>query len=336
MRILLIMNPGIPVPPKLYGGIERMVYLLAEEYIKKGHKVTLLAGPESYSSGNTVTFGKHIKVGPKDEYREIFFVWRFLRKNHSSFDLIHNFGRLVYLLPVLNNPVRKIMSYERPVSQRGIRWTTTMPNRNLIFTGCSNYCVSTGNVAGNWATVYNAVDFSQYQLNKNVSADAPLVFLGRIERIKGAHTAVRVAKETGSRLIIAGNIPPGAQAYFDSEIKPHVDNELIKYIGPVNDAEKNNLLRQSRALLFPIKWEEPFGIVMIEAMACGTPVVGFQRGSVPEVIDDGVTGFITNNGQEMSAAIARLDNIDRAGCRDHAFERFSAEKIANDYLALAQ
>ncbi|MDB5143838.1 MAG: hypothetical protein JWQ66_2551, partial [Mucilaginibacter sp.] len=286
MRILLIMDPGIPVPPLHYGGHERLVYLFAEEYKKLGHEVTLLAGPDSRCSGNVVTYGVNdLKRSKSQLYKEVLFVWRYLRQNHKKFDLVHNFGRLIYLLPILNCPVKKIMTYGRPVSKKGIRIVNRFPNRNLIFTACSNYCVSTGNVAGKWATVYNAIDFSKYSLRETVTADAPLMFLGRLDEIKGVHTAINVAKATSSKLWIGGNIPdtPDNYAYYKRVVEAQIDNEQIIYLGALNDRQKNEYLGQAKALLFPIEWDEPFGIVMIEAMACGTPVIAFKRGSVPEV-----------------------------------------------------
>jgi glycosyltransferase involved in cell wall biosynthesis len=331
------MDPGIPVPPTLYGGHERLVSLFAEQYQKMGHEVTLLAGPESYCSGNTVTFGKNdLNRSKQARLKEARFVWKYLRKNRERFDLVHNFGRLIYLLPILNNTVKKIMTYGRPVARGGIKIVNSLPNRNLIFTACSDDCVATGNIKGHWETVYNAIDFSQYELNPKVSADAPLMFLGRLDRIKGAHTAIQVAKATHHRLIIAGNISPTAedQAYFETAIEPHIDDNEVKYVGPLNDAEKNNWLGQSKALLFPIEWDEPFGMVMIEAMACGTPVIAFKRGSVPEVVEDGITGFIVTNAAGMQEKIAVIDGIDRIRCRRKAIERFNVDVIAGHYLQL--
>ncbi len=331
------MDPGIPVPPQLYGGHERLVYLFAEEYNRLGHQVTLLAGPGSHISGEVVDFGVNdLNRSKKQQFNEIFFAWAYLRKNHTNFDLIHNFGRLVYLLPVLNKPVKKIMTYGRPVGKKGIRMVTSLPNRNLIFTACSNYCVSTGNVAGNWNTVYNAIDFSSYQLNINVPANAPLIFLGRLDRIKGAHTAIKVAKATGNKLILAGNKPdtPDNLQYFKTEIEPLIDGDQITYVGALNDTQKNMWLQQAKALLFPIEWDEPFGIVMIEAMACGTPVIAFKKGSVPEVVKDGVNGFIVVNNIEMENAIKSIALIDRASCRSYAENRFDVKIIAQKYLGL--
>ena len=337
MRILLIMDPGIPVPPKLYGGHERLVSLFAEEYQKLGHEVTLLAGPESNCSGTTVTFGiNDLNRSSGQRFKEVRFVWEYLWRNRNKFDLIHNFGRLVYLIPALNSKAKKIMTYGRPVAPKGIKIINALPNRNLIFTACSDYCVGTGNVAGKWETVYNAIDFSQYKVNKQVNADAPLMFLGRLDKIKGVHTAIRIAKLTNNKLLIAGNISHTADnyAYFKNEIEPQIDDRQIKYLGPLNDAEKNTYLRQSRALLFPIEWDEPFGMVMTEAMACGTPVIAFKRGSVPEVVEDGITGFIVSNAIEMEQKIAEVNGIDRTLCRAAACERFDVKVIARHYLSL--
>jgi len=337
MKILLIMDPGLSVPPKLYGGHERLVYQFAEEYNALGHEVTLLAGPDSYCSGKTVTFGTNDLI--RSDYKkfiEKLFVWRYLTKHHRDFDLVHNFGRLIYLLPIINSNVKKIMSYGRRITPFGIRVMNALPNKNIIYTACSDNCVSTGNVAGQWETVYNAIDFSLYNLNEHVNDDAPLMFLGRLDKIKGAHTAIKVAKATGNKLLIGGNISHTSDnyQYFKTEIEPLIDNEQIIYLDALNDEQKNTYLRQSKALLFPIEWNEPFGLVMVEAMACGTPVIAFNKGSVPEVVDEAVTGYIVNNSDEMACKIQVINKIDRKHCREVAEERFNLNTIAKCYLNL--
>lgn len=334
MRILLIMDPGIPVPPLFYGGHERLVYLFAEEYKKLGHEVTLLSGPDSHCSGTVVTFGVNdLKRSKYQLYKEVLFAWKYLLQNHKNFDLVHNFGRLLYLLPVLNRPIKKIMTYGRPVSKNGIRRINNFPHRNLFFTACSDYCVATGNVAGKWRTVYNTIDFSKYRLCETVATDAPLMFLGRLDKIKGVHTAIKVAKTTSSRLWIGGNIPdtPDNYAYYKTVVEPQIDNEQIIHLGSLDDGQKNEYLGRAKALLFPIEWDEPFGMVMIEAMACGTPVIAFKRGAVPEVIDEH-TGIIVGNTDEMIDAIPSAVSLDRKRCRETAKARFDVAKVTRDYL----
>ena len=336
-KILLVMDPGLPVPPTQYGGHERLVYSFAEKYHQLGHDVTLLAGPGSYCSGKTITYGVNdLGRSSLKRLKEIFSVWKYLMNNKNNFDLIHDFGRLAYLLPVINNNAQKIMTYGRPITASGIRAINLLPNKNLMFTACSNYCVNTGNVAGKWKTVYNTIDFSKYQLNEIVNNDAPLMFLGRLDKIKGVHTAINVAIATNNKLIIAGNIShtPDNYEYYKTMVEPRIDNDQIKYVGPLNDDEKNFYLQKAKALLFPIEWDEPFGMVMIEAMACGTPVIGFKRGSVPEVVTEGVSGFIVNTQEEMTVAVNQIPAIDRSECREIAKNRFDVDVITHEYLDL--
>ncbi|MVN20620.1 glycosyltransferase [Mucilaginibacter arboris] len=335
MKILLIADPGIPVPPEFYGGHERLVYLFAEEYQRLGHQVTLLAGPESSISGKVYTFGRNdLKRSKIQKIRELIYVWYLLTLKRNQFDVIHNFGRLLYLLPVLKNPVKKIMTYGRGVSANGIQKISTFNPKNLIFTACSNYCVSTGNVAGNWRTVYNAINFSDYFIQKQVLKEAPLMFLGRLDKIKGVHTAIKVAKATNHTLWIGGNIPDTLDnyQYYKQEIEPYIDGKQIIYLGALNNVQKNQYLRKAKALLFPIEWNEPFGLVMIEAMACGTPVIGFKKGSVAEVIEEGITGLIVNTINEMINAVDKVVFIDRYICKKRAEAKFDIKVIARQYL----
>ena len=341
MKILMVMDPGILVPPNGYGGIERIVEILALQYTEMGHEVHLLVTPGSFIKGCTVyPFGKEgFPPKKRDALKAIPTAWQFLWKHRNDFDLVHSFGRLAYLLPILNHPVKKIMSYQREIDQRNIWLINKLPGRQLFFTGCSADLLSRLKVAskGIWAAVYNAVIFSKYTLQPVISEDAPLMFLGRLERVKGCHTAIEIAKATGSKLIIAGNIStlPEELEYFEKEIRPLIDGIQIIYVGAINDAEKNHWLGLSKALIFPIEWNEPFGIVMIEAMACGTPVIGYNRGSVNEVIDEGVTGFKVNDAGGMVLAVRHLATINRTNCCLHAKKRFDASVIALDYLRLA-
>jgi glycosyltransferase involved in cell wall biosynthesis len=338
MRILLIMDPGISVPPLNYGGIERIVHLLANEYHRLGHQITLLAGPKSKCNGSTIHFGtNNLHRSTWRKRKEFLFVWSFLLEKKNEYDVVHNFGRLIYLLPILNNKVIKLMSYQRAVTAQNINLITRLPNKNLHFTACSDYCKSTGNYTGSWHTVYNAVDFSKYDLNPVSDETMPLMFLGRLDKIKGLHTAILIAKASGRRLLVAGNIPDTADnlIYYNKHISSQFDGKQIKYIGELNDEEKNHFLRKSAALLFPIEWEEPFGIVMIEAMACGTPVIAFGKGAVGEVVDHKKTGLIANDYIEMLQFIEAIPDIDRTKCRLIAKERFDIRNVALQYITLA-
>ncbi len=170
----------------------------------------------------------------------------------------------------------------------------------------------------------------------SVAADAPLVFLSRVERIKGAHTAIEVARRTGRRLIIAGNHAASGpeRQYWDEIIHPQLAPGVIDYVGEVNDAQKAALLGQASAMIVPVEWEEPFGIVFAEALACGTPVIATPRGALPEIVRQGVEGFLVQSVEEACAAVLRIGGIDRAACRRRAVEQFSADVIADRYERL--
>ncbi len=332
------MDPGILVPPKGYGGHERLVDMFAKEYVKMGHEVHLLVTSGSNVEGCVMhPFGRAGFPSKKWVARKAILVaWYFLYKRRNEFDLIHNFGRLVYLIPVLNTHIKKIMTYGREISSRNILLINKLPNRNLIFTGCSQNLISRVVLSGKWKAVYNAIEFKKFDIQIELKENAPLIFLGRIERIKGAHTAIKVAKATGNKLIIAGNISklPEEIEYFNDQIKPHIDGINVDFVGEVNDVEKNILLGMAKALLMPIEWNEPFGIVMIEAIACGTPVIAFRRGSVPEVVENGITGFIVEDDEEMISKISMIDSINRINCAARGKDRFDVSVIANEYLNL--
>lgn len=337
MKILLVMDPGILVPPKGYGGIERIVALLAAEYHRQGHTVDVLATEGSNVEGCAMhTIGPAgFPPGKKVMNRAILTACRFIWKNRNNYDLIHNFGRLLYFFPVLNHPVKKIMCYQREITRRNIQMFNALANKNIIFSGCSKNLVERVHAPGKWVAIHNGIDFRQFELKEN-QADGLLIFLGRIERIKGCHIAIKLAQQTGKRLIIAGNKSqlPEEVDYYENEIKPQIDGTQILYVGEVDDRQKSEWLGKAMALLMPILWNEPFGIVMIEAMACGTPVIAFNKGSVNEVIDEGITGFKVKSEDEMKDAIGKVASINRAACCEHAKKKFDIRVIASKYLEL--
>jgi glycosyltransferase involved in cell wall biosynthesis len=340
VRIVITADPYLPVPPRFYGGIERVVDLLVRGLATRGHEITLFAHRESSTAARLWPYGVPPHTSGSARMRELAQVGRGLWSLRRSADVVHSFGRLAALAPVL--PLRglpKIQSYQRPVSWDGVRHAARLAGSSLHFTGCSTsmYAGAEARASnGRWRTIFNGVDMTRYTPVTRVASDAPLVFLGRLERIKGAHHAIAIARLARRRLIIAGNIvaegPDGH--YFDCEIAPHVDDDLVRYVGPVDDEQKNRVLGQAAALLMPIEWDEPFGIVMAEALACGTPVIGFPRGSVPEVIVDGMNGFHARGVDEAVASVAQLDRIDRAAVRGDAERRFGHDAIVGEYERL--
>lgn len=338
MRILLIMDPLIPVPPRHYGGIERVVADLADELVRRGHAVTLWAAPGSHIDGSLETFGHEGEWTRWSNARNAMVLTaRFLRRGHA-YDLVHNFGRLAYLTPILSRNVPKVQTYMRRINPANMRRAASLGARRLHYTAVSAAIRDTGKPGGGeWSVIYNCASPERY--TPRIDTDprtAPLVFLGRLERCKGAHAAIDVARRLNRRLIIAGNVStlPEEREYFRAEIEPAIDGQLISYIGPVDDQQKDALLGGAAALLLPIEWFEPFPVVLPESLLCGTPVVAFREGGVPEGIDHGRTGFVCDTVDDMTAAIGRLHEIDRAVCRAEGERRFSTNAIVDEYEQL--
>lgn len=330
MKILITADPFIPVPPLHYGGIERIIDMIIFEYVKMGHDVTLVGHKDSKPAKGCRLISYKTD---NDSYIKNSFL---ILKTYLSVrpDVVHSFSRLLYILPLLPLNVKKIMSYQREPTLSQIKKAVAISKKNtLIFTGCSDYISKQISEFAQAYTVYNGVPLNQFEFVENVAVDAPLVFLGRVEEIKGPHIAIEVANRTNKRLIIAGNIPSEHQEFFDEKIKPFLDDK-ITYVGPVNDVQKNELLKNASAFLMPILWNEPFGIVMAEAMACGTPVIGLNRGSVPEVVSNNISGFVCNSIEEMIQAVNNISNISRRDVRKSVDLNFSSKVISDQYLDL--
>jgi glycosyltransferase involved in cell wall biosynthesis len=330
LRIALTADPELPVPPIYYGGIERIVDMLARTLVTRGHEVTLFAHPESTCPVPTIGWSGRTSESGLDTLRNAATLARHVATGH--FDIVHSFSRIAYLAPILPFAVPKLMTYQREITRR----TTGMAHRlslgSLEFSAISRKMIEAAAPPGRWHLVANGVALETYTFREAVDPDAPLVFLGRIEEIKGPHIAIEVARRAGRRLILAGNVPDAHRAWFDVHIRPHIDDDQIRYVGPLNDTQKNHLLGRSLAFLMPVLWDEPFGIVMVEAMACGTPVVGLRRGAVPEVVDDAVTGFVVDTVDEMVAATNRVHGIDRKACRARVEQIYSDAAVTDGYI----
>ena len=336
MKIAIIVNPLIPVPPEQYGGIERVVFMLIQELKKKGHDITLYANEHSQPGCKLIGYRESAHYGVKDLVK----INRLTSKiAFQHFDIVHTFGRMSNIALLMLSRIPKIVSYQLPPTVSQVKKAVSIAHKSsLRFTACSNYIANQINAFADVTTIYNGVDINDYHFNANVADDAPLTFLGRIQQEKGTAIAIQAAKKTNQKLVIAGNVPnePIHQQYFNEQVKPHIDGEQIMYIGPVNNRQKNDLLRNSKAFLMPVTWDEPFGIVMAEALACGTPVIGFNRGAIPEIVTNGSNGFVCATEADMITAINSIDSINRASCRRVAEQKFSAGVLAKQYEELYQ
>ncbi len=330
LRIALTADPELPVPPGQYGGIERIVDMLARTLARRGHDVTLFAHRSSTCPVRHVAWPGHQNQSFGDTLRNAATLAR--RVVAGRFDVVHSFSRVAYLMPILPWPVPKLMSYQREISSRTTATAVRLARGTLEFSAISRQMIDARALSGCWHLVPNGVPLDVYQFRNHVAPDAPLVFLGRIEEIKGPHLAIEIARRMGRRLIIAGNIPAAHRAWYEAHVAPHIDGTGVRYVGPVDDAQKNVLLGEAAALLMPILWEEPFGIVMAEAMACGTPVLGLRRGAVAEVIEHGVTGFVADSIDELVAAAANLGALRRADSRARVEHLYSDEAVTDGYM----
>jgi glycosyltransferase involved in cell wall biosynthesis len=303
--------------------------------------VTLFAHPGSHSAGRLVPYGVPPHTGARARAGELLQLGRTLWRMRRQFDLVHSFGRLASLLPILlMRSLPKLQSYQRAsVPWRSVAIASRLAGSSILFTGCSTSVYRDDGpqpVAGRWRTIHNGVEMRKYDFAPRVSGDAPLVFLGRVERNKGAHNAIAIARGSGRRLVIAGNrADSGDEArYFQELIAPELRLGIVDYVGEVDDIRKNALLGTAAALVMAIEWDEPFGIVMAESLACGTPVIGFPRGSVPEVVTHGVNGFLCESVDDAVTAVGMLSSIDRATVRDDCEARFSDNVVVDRYEAV--
>jgi glycosyltransferase involved in cell wall biosynthesis len=316
MRLLLTADPEIEVPPRLYGGIERIVDVLVRRLQSSGHHVGLVARAGSTCPADAYYAWPGQRSQSKtDTILNSLTLWQAKRAFRP--DLIHSFSRIAYLLPHLRGPVPLVMSFQRDPTPRtvGLAAKFAAPGM-LTFTGCSEYIARIGRPSGGeWLGIHNFADTDNLHFSPIVPDDAPLVFLSRVEHIKGAHWAIEIARRTGQRLIIAGKplrqrAPRASTGARRSCRRSASDG--VEYVGPVDDVQKDKLLGGARAMVVPIRWNEPFGIVFVESLACGTPVISCPTGALPEIVRPGIEGFLVETIEEGCEAVGKLDAIDRA------------------------
>lgn len=321
------------MPPKLYGGIERIVADLARGLLAEGWEVGLVASKGSKVEGAKVfQWAVDRPCGPGCHAANAVTLFRAWRKFRP--DVVHSFSRLIYLWSILWAGGKALMSYQRETGGWNLKMAQLFGGKRLEFTAISDHIARQGRrQGGKWHVVPNFVDTEKYNFVREVPAEAPLVFLSRIEPIKGADLAIRIARKARRKLILAGNrVESGsAKGYWEKEIEPHLGRDGISYAGEVDDRQKNELLGKAAALLVPVQWDEPFGIVFAEALACGTPVISCPRGALPEIVEEGVDGFLIRDEAEGVEAVRKIFQIRRESCRKKAEERFSLSAVLKQY-----
>lgn len=324
------------VPPKLYGGTERIVYYLTEELVNLGHNVTLFASGDSKTNATLVANipeALRLKKNCEDMFAPHIVQLQEVIERADQFDIIHFHTDYLHFPFTQNLSNAHVTTLHGKLSIHELQSVyNKFPAQPVI---SISYNQRRPLPLANWVgTVHHGLPIDLY---KPGNGDGNyLAFLGRVSPEKGLDKAISIAKAAGIKLKIAAKIDKADEAYFEKHIKHLLNDPLIEYIGEINEQQKTEFLGKALALLFTINWDEPFGIVMIEAMACGTPVIAFECGSVPEVIVNGKNGFIVHNEEEALNAIQQLMQLERQKVRTIFEERFTAQRMAKDYLKMYQ
>jgi glycosyltransferase involved in cell wall biosynthesis len=322
------------VPPKTYGGTERVVHALTEELVKRGHEVTLFA------SGDSISSAKVESVYPRSlreaKLPDLYGAnpWTMLNVGmayelQDEFDIIHD-----HLMP-LSLPTANIASVPVVGTMHGAFNATNrrlfQSLRNPHIVSISQAQVFSAPNINHAATIYNGLPMEHYPFSD--AHEGYLLYVGRLSLEKGVHHAIEVAEQLDIPLILAAKLDPIDIPYFKAYIEPRLSSR-VQWVGEVDEEERNKLMSRAKCFLHPVTWREPFGLTLIEAAATGCPVVAFNRGSIPEIIKTGVTGYVVEDIDSMIDAVGNIDTISRPACREHVLTNFSAKKMADNYEEL--
>ncbi|MCK5475699.1 MAG: glycosyltransferase family 4 protein [Candidatus Pacebacteria bacterium] len=344
LRIAQVVSLQESVPPKGKNGLEFVVHYLTEELVKRGHNVSLFATKDSKTSA------KLIDVLPYPAAKKRIFGWGGIDyslvsltkaiETQNEFDIIHiHIGQIAYyfanliktpMIETIHSPISKVPKKYLPKKDIQNRYLKDSRSRykkmHHIFVSKNQkknaFMQSSGSV------IYNGIDLEEFKFKKD--PQDYFLYLGYITPDKGAHLAVKAARRARVKLKLAGSYRH-CEKYFEEEIEPYLKKGKIEYVGVVNPIQRNRLLGGAKAILVPVQWEEPFGLIMTEAMACGTPVIGFDKAAVSEIVKDKKTGFIVKDFKEMAKAIRKVEEIDRSACRARVEKYFSVEKMVDGY-----
>jgi len=334
MRIAQVAPLYESVPPKLYGGTERVVSYLTEELVRQGHDVTLFASGDSVTRARLVAPTRRslrLDAMCVDQLAHHMLLLEAVFRDTRTFDVLH------FHIDYLHFLLSKRQATPHVTTLHG---RLDLPDLQPLYRGFPGVpLISISNAQrvplphANWVgTVYHGLPRDLYTFRERPGGY--LAFLGRISPEKRLDRAIQIARRIGMPIKIAAKVDSVDREYFEARIAPLINDRRVEYVGEVGEAEKDEFLGNAYALLFPIDWPEPFGLVMIEAMACGTPVIAYRRGAVPEVVDDGRTGFIVDSLEDAVSAAERVSGLDRRRCRAVFEERFTAERMVRDYVAI--
>jgi glycosyltransferase involved in cell wall biosynthesis len=333
MKIAQISPLYESVPPKLYGGTERVVAHLCDSLVELGHEVTLFAAAGSHTKARLIAVrDQAIRLDTATLTSQLashLGMLHEVKRRVAHFDILH------FHVDMLHFPMLEAYAQKCVTTLHGRLDIKDLPVAYARWPGFGLVSISNAQrrplAHANWlATVPHGVPTTQYRMQE--SKGGYLAFLGRLSPEKGPEVAIRLAIQAGLPLKIAAKVDSVDRAYFEAKVRPLLDHRLIEFVGEIGDEQKAEFLGNARALLFPIAWPEPFGLVMIEAMACGTPVIAYDCGAVPEVIEDGRSGFIVNSEEQALEAIVRVSELDRHVVRASFEQRFTAHKMASAYL----
>jgi len=332
MRIAQIAPLWIPIPPHNYGGTELVISWLCDELVKKGHKVTLFASGESKTKADLIPIWPQSlwRAKLKNPHAVFSLMYRKLIELQDQFEIIHDHCEF-YTMPFskfLKPPI--VTTLHHPLTEETI--TLYKKFLNVNFVAISKNQRKNGPGINIVKTIHHGLPLEKYPFGEKPGDY--LLWLSRIGPDKGIAEAIDIAKLSEEKLIISGNILPQYADYFEFRIKSLIDGKQIQFVGASDFSKKIELLKKAKAFLFPIKRPEPFGLVVIEAMACGTPVIGFKNGSLPELIEDGKTGFLVNSVEEACQKLKEIDNIKREDCRNLVAKKFTLKRMVNRYEKL--
>jgi glycosyltransferase involved in cell wall biosynthesis len=338
-NIAMLAPPWIPIPPEGYGGIEQVVDLLCEGLVCLGHQVTLFAAPGSSSSAvvrEVLPECHPDKIGKSlyesDHVARVFDAVDQTAKQGRPFDVIHDHSGFAAVAFASRIPTPVVHTVHGPfTTDTGDFYR--YHDRHAWLVGISEAQRASAPAELRLAGVVpNPIDVGNWPFKSK--KQNYVLWVGRFDEIKGAHRAIGAARSAKVPVVLAGPIQPGQESYFSERIEPHLDGDQARYVGEVGGAEKQELFANAQALLMPITWDEPFGMVMVEALAGGTPVIAFPQGAAAEIVQDKVNGYLVDDELAMAAAMADLHQIDPAACRESVAKRFSPEAVAAGYVEI--